>query len=398
VWLSKNEKYELLINSPRIRRRIMKITDVETVKLAYPLEKPLGASKGDFYQRTSALVRVYTDEDIIGVGEGLTDPLVVEAIIEKKLKGMIIGEDPFNIEKIWKKLFAGSVYWELKGATICAISGLEVALWDIIGKTLKVPVYKLLGGNCRSENKILAYASDLFWDEPDAMAETAAKYVKQGFSIVKTHLGRGLEEDEKRVKVMREAIGDKGLMVDINCAYDRVTAYREGKMLEKYDLFWYEEPLPPYDVDGYVELKRRVNIPIATGENDFTKLSFKELFLKNAVDYAMPDINRLGGLLESKKVCALAEAFNVVCSPHNWTSGVGLAATIQLMACTPSCELLEFDPTGYPLYEPLLAKPLKVKDGYVEIPDSPGIGVNLTDKIIEKYQFKPPKKKGLTLY
>ncbi len=279
-----------------------------------------------------------------------------------------------------------TVYWDRKGQGVSAASGVDLALWDIAGKHYGVPVYKLLGGDARGDGKVQAYGSDLFWDTPEKMAEAAGKIASRGFPAVKTHLGRGLKEDEKRVRAMKETIGDSELMVDMNCGYSRVEALKVGRMLEKYGVYWYEEPLYPYDVDGYAYLKSKLDIPIATGENEYTKWGFRELFLKNAVDFAMPDIMRCGGITETKKICAMAEAFSVICTPHNYTTGVGLAATLQVMACTPNCEWLEFDTTDFVLYETLLKKPLELDGkGMVKIPKDPGLGVELKKNIIEKY-------------
>jgi len=174
--------------------------------------------------------------------------------------------------------------------------------------------------------------------------------------------------------------------VDVNCVYDRVDAFKVGRMLERHGVFWYEEPLSPYDVDGYSWLKSKLDIPIATGENEYTKWGFKELFLRNGVDYAMPDIMRCGGITETRKICSLAEAFDVAVTPHSYTTGVGLAATIHLMACTPNCQLLEYDVTSFPLYENMLEKPLEFDDeGFLRLPESSGLGVRIPDKLVDEY-------------
>lgn len=369
----------------------MKITDVNVITLGVKLDSPNALSRNrKIGFRGAAFVVIDTDIGIQGIGEGYgPEFFIVKNIVERKYKPMLLGEDPLNIERIWKKMLTEPVYWDQKGQGVSAASGVDMALWDIAGKTFGVPVYKLLGGDAHGEERLRAYASDLFWDTPGRMAEAAREYVKKGFRAVKTHLGNGLEEDEKRVVAIKEAIGDADLMVDMNCGYDRITALKVGRMLERHGVYWYEEPLSPYDVEGYAYLRRKLDIPIATGENEYTKWGFKELFLKGAVDYAMPDIMRCGGITETRKICALAESFNVVVTPHNYTTGVGLAATIQLMACTPNCQWLEYDVTPFPLYEDLLKRPLEFdSEGRVKIPQDPGLGVELTEKVIEKYSVE----------
>ncbi|MBI3988452.1 MAG: mandelate racemase/muconate lactonizing enzyme family protein [candidate division NC10 bacterium] len=362
----------------------MRISDVEVVLLKKILAKPLVLSRGEVRERRFAFVLVHTDEGITGLGEGVGDPHLIQAMVERRLKPILVGEDPFDVERLWRRMFAGAVYWDLKGALLTAISGVDIALWDLKAKALGVPAYQLLGG--ASKEKISAYASDLFWDDPAAMAEAAAKSVADGFSVVKTHIGKDPEGDLARARAIRRAIGDQaGFMIDINCHFDRPTALWMGKRFREVNPFWYEEPLPPYDLEGYRELKDRLDLPIAAGENEFTKYGFLELFQRRAVDYAMPDIARIGGLTEAVKVCALAEAFNVPCSPHNFSSGVLLAATLHLMAALPGTDLLEFDVTGTSVYEELFVEPLLVQDGFVSIPHGVGLGVELTEEVRRRY-------------
>jgi L-alanine-DL-glutamate epimerase-like enolase superfamily enzyme len=369
----------------------MRITDIEVITLRVPQQKSLGLSNNrEINHRGASFVIIRTDEGVQGIGEGyVPEPSIFKIIIERQLKSMLIGQNPLAIERLWRKMMMNSVYWEQKGQYVSAVSGVDVALWDIAGKYYNIPVYQLLGGDVHRDGKVKAYASDLYWDTPEKMVQLAQKYTSLGFSALKTHLGRGLIEDEKRVKLLKETIGETELIVDVNCGYSRVDALKVGRMLEKYGVYWYEEPLAPYDIEGYAYLKRKLDIPIATGENEYTKWGFKELFLKNAVDFAMPDVIRCGGITETKKICALAEAFDVICTPHNFATGVGLAATLQVMACTPICQWLEFDTTEYTLYETLLKNPLEIdRKGMVTIPVEPGIGVELKKDIIEEYSIQ----------
>lgn len=366
----------------------MRITDVSVITLGHRLPESNGLSRNrEIGFRGAAFVVIDTDEGIRGIGEGYgPEYFIVKTIVERKFKPMIMGMNPLDIERIWKKMLLSPVYWDQKGQGVSAASGVDMALWDIAGKYLDVPVYKLLGGDVTIDGKLQAYASDLFWETPEEMAKSAERYVKQGFPAVKTHLGNGLVEDERRVIAIKEVIGEAELMVDMNCGYGRVDALKLGRMLERHGVYWYEEPLSPYDVDGYAYLKSKLDIPIATGENEYTKWGFKELFLKNGVDYAMPDIMRCGGITETKKICALAEAFDVTVTPHSYTTGVGLAATMHVMASSPICQWLELDVAPYPLFGDLLiTSPKPDGNGRVKVPEEPGLGVHMPEKIVKKY-------------
>jgi L-alanine-DL-glutamate epimerase-like enolase superfamily enzyme len=366
----------------------MEITDVSVTKLRAELDEPNAISKGrSTDSRAAAIVEVETDEGITGVGEGYgPNPHIVETIVERKFAETLVGEDPLDVERLWEELVRGYTYWDQKGQGVSAASGVDMALWDIVGKHYGAPVHRLLGGDAHGGGRVKAYASDLFWDDPGTMAETAAGYVDEGFAAVKTHLGNGRDADEARVRAIRDAIGDAELMVDMNCGYERPEALRVGRTLEEYDVYWYEEPLSPYDVDGYAHLREKLDVPIATGENEYTRWGFRRLFEAGGVDFAMPDVMRCGGITETKKICSLAGAFDVTPTPHNFSTGVGLAATLQVMACSPETEWLELDVTDYDLYESLLASSLDVDDeGHVAVPTDPGLGVELTDDLVETY-------------
>jgi len=368
----------------------MEITDITTVRVQHELDEPLGLSRDrSIDARSAAFVVVETDAGITGIGEGVgPEPYIVERIVEEKYAPRLIGADPLEIEAHWETMLTDDLYWDQKGQGVAAASGIDIALWDIAGKYHDEPVYRLLGGDTSGDGRLKAYASDLFWTDTDEMAARAAEYVDRGFQGVKTHLGRGIDADEERVAAIRDAIGDAALLVDMNCGYDQAQALRAGRMLEDYDVYWYEEPLSPYDVQGLATLRRQLDVPIAAGENEYTKWGFRDLFETDAVDYAMPDAMRCGGITEATKICTLAEAFNTVCSPHCYTTGVGLAATMHVMAASPAAQWLEFDPTEFPLYEALFTSSLTITDGYVSLPTAPGLGVELEEAVIQKYRIE----------
>ena len=343
-------------------------------------------SRGGFSVRNHTLVRVHTDTGITGLGEGIGNAHLVKAILKEQMCDLAIGCDPFNIEAIREKLLDSQVYFERQGSAICAASAIETACWDIKGKALGVPVHQLLGG--LFHDKLKAYASDVYWEEnPEMMGQRALKIVKQGFQGVKAHLGYGSpKEDWERVKALRQAIGDNiALMIDLNAGYQAMDAYQAANLWQEANLTWLEEPLNPNYINALADLRARTRIPIACGENEFRIYGFKQLFDHKTLDVAMPDIGRVGGIMETKHICVLAEAYGIPVSPHNFSSGILLAATIHLMASTPNTQWLEMDTSGNAVYEELLTFKLQMKDGYVEVPNQPGLGVELTEKTIKKY-------------
>ena len=366
----------------------MEITDISVVAFEADLENPNTISRGrSTSTRAAALVVVETDTGLVGIGEGYgPEPYIIETIVEQKYQPKLLGEDPRDVEGIWQEMVTQYTYWDQKGQGISAASGIDMALWDLLGKYHKEPVYRLLGGNAHGDRRPRAYASDLFWDDPEVMAEKAAGYVEEGFAAVKTHLGRGLEADRERVRAIQGAIGDAELMVDMNCCYDLPEARRVGHMLAEEGVYWYEEPLSPYDIRGLVQLREELSVPIATGENEYTKWGFLDLFQAGAVDYAMPDAMRCGGITETKKICTLGEAFGTTVTPHSYTTGVGLAATVHTVLSSAACRWIEYDVTDYPLYEAFLSAPIDLDDACrVALPTEPGLGVEIPDEVREEY-------------
>ncbi len=364
----------------------MKITDVRTVQLHRPLDRPQRTAQGSRTQRVFTFVLVETDAGITGVGDAFGDDVLMEHIVAHRLRPMAMGLDPTDIPALWTKLFASRSFWEIGGSVLCGISAIEVACHDIWGQAEGVPVYELLGGKTR--DRIEAYASDLHWEEVERMTETAASYVELGFRSMKTHVGATGEEerDIERIEAIRAVIGpDVGFMVDINTAFQRDQAMDFGRQIASANLFWYEEPVAPLDFEGHAKLRDALPMKIATGENLYTTHGFAPLFAAMGCDYAMPDILRCGGIQQARQICEAAVANNVIPSPHNYSSGVGTAATLHLMAALPDTQLLEFDPTGTAIYEELFIDPLVVESGFVHVPDRPGLGVRLTDEIMNRW-------------
>jgi L-alanine-DL-glutamate epimerase-like enolase superfamily enzyme len=364
----------------------MKITDIKVHLFKKQLSSTMQISRIGFQVRSHAIVEVITDEGISGLGEGVGDADLVKAIIECKLRGLALGLNPFNIETIRTKLIDSEVYMERKGSVICAASAIEMACWDIKGKALNVPVYQLLGGLYRE--KIETYASDVYWEEDASkMADNCLRIKSLGFKTIKAHLGCASPKDElSRIEAIRNAIGPEvKLMIDLNGGYDLMEARQAIKLWEPYDLFWLEEPLNPNYVSALSDLRHNCPIPIAAGENEFRVEGFKQLFDLNAVDVPMPDLGRVGGMQETKNLCAIADTYGLIVSPHNFSSGVLLSATIHIMASTPNARFLEIDTSNNAVYYEFFRNAPIISDGFLKVPHLPGLGIELGKDLLDKY-------------
>jgi len=379
----------------------MKIVDIKTYILCYQLkeEEIFGYSQGWYTSRTAMIVEINTNEGITGIGEAFGPSEITSAIIEHVYKPYLIGKDPMDREVIWEELYNKLRDHGQKGLSIEAISGIDIALWDIIGKNLNLPIHKLLGGAYRDRVKVYAtgfYRKKTHYQTEDLVKE-AIQYVENGFKAFKIKIGFDLKEDVTNVKTIREAVGDDILiMIDANHAYDASTAIQVGRKMEPYEIYWFEEPVPPEDIEGYIEVKRALDIPIAAGEAEFTKFGFRHLISSRAVDIIQPDCCVTGGLTEAKKIATLAQAWDIQCIPHVWGSAIAMAAALQLIAALPTCPLslnpkepvFELDQSPNMFRENLVTEPLKIKDGYIEIPEKPGLGVSLNRDFLQRYMVR----------
>jgi len=380
----------------------MKIKSVVVHVLQAPVSKPYRSSQGWIKVRSTVIVEVECDNGIIGFGEclchGQQPPQLAAAFVEHCYAPMIIGKDVFDVEVIWEELYNISRPYGQQGVAINALSGLDIALWDAIGKELGQPVCNLTGGKFRT--KIKAYATGFFRKEdekyPEDSITEALGYVEKGFKGMKLKAGFGSKEDIEYIRAIRQAIGpDIMLMADFNCAYNLSVARRIVLELEPEKIEFFEELLPPEDIDGYVQLRNLTSAYIAAGENIFGKIAFKEWVKAGALDIYQPDLCSCGGFTECKKIAALAQAWNTMIIPHAWGSGVGLAASLQYIASLaptpismhPLEMLLEFDQSSHPFRLDLINDGVEYKDGYVSVPLAPGIGVEVNRDIIEKYQI-----------
>jgi D-galactarolactone cycloisomerase len=284
-----------------------------------------------------------------------------------------------------------------KGLAVAAISGIDIALWDIKGKATGLPVCKLLGGCFR--DRVQTYATGLYFrrvdDLPAALAAEAAGYVAEGFQAVKMKVGLGLAADRANLRAVRAAIGPEiVLMADANHAFDSKEAIRLGRVMEDLGLYWFEEPVPPEDIDGYVEVKAALDLAIAGGEAEFTRYGFRTLLGRRAVDIVQPDTCNAGGLTECKRIMALALAHGIHYMPHVWGSAVGLAANLHLAATVPDNPpclrptplLFEFDRTENLFRDQLALTPIRHHQGWLTVPTGPGLGIEIDQGIVELYR------------
>jgi D-galactarolactone cycloisomerase len=371
----------------------MKIQKVEAYVLQGLLgKKAFGWSQGVANRRQTALCLVSTDSGIQGVGEAFYygGPAKIVASLMSDVYGpLLIGMDPLDNSVIWDLLYNHTRDQGMKGLPICALSAVDIALWDIKGKALGLPIYKLLGGAYREKARL--YATGLYEpqnvpDVKEALIEEALGYKREGFSAMKLKVGYGIKVDMEHVKAVREAIGeDTVLMVDANRAYNAPEAVQLAREMERYKVYWFEEPVPPEDIDGYVEVKQKSNILIAGGEDEFTRYGFRELIIRRAVDILQPDLCAAGGFTEMMKIVAMASAWNIPLIPHVWGTNVGLAASLQFFAALPHFPerrypaepFFEFDRSPHPLRDGVTREKFIMKNGYLDIPPRPGLGITL---------------------
>ena len=379
----------------------MKIIDVRVHVLRSALEQPFAFSQGWVSSRGATLVEVETDEGVSGWGEalcqGLQPPEIAAAAINKVLKDLITGADPLEPEVLWHRMYHQTRDYGQKGALIGALSAIDIALWDIAGKVRGEPVAKLLGGMFRT--RVQAYATGFYrikgHGEAARLAREAETHVANGFRALKIKLGFGIDDDLAVMRAIREVAKDKEVMIDVNHAYSVADAIRLGRSLEDmgWRLRWYEEPVVQEDLDGYAEVRRALATPIAGGENEYTLFGFRELLSRRALDIAQPDICIAGGFSGCRHIIALAHAHGVQVNPHVWGSAVGQAASLQLIAATPIANhslfprepLLEFDTSSHPFRNELTDCPLRQREGWVDIPQKPGLGIEVNRKVIEKF-------------
>jgi len=340
------------------------------------------------YRMSSIFVEIATDDGVTGIGGPITQEYAF--IIDTQLKALLIGSDPLAHELLWDKMYRHSVHGR-KGSTMMAISAVDCALWDLKGKALDAPVYKILGGPTRTE--IPAYASMLgFSIHPDRAVDRAREMVKQGYRAMKWFFrdgpadGReGMERNVDLVQQLRDGVGeDIDIMLDAWMSWDVPYTVKMAALLEEHEPRWIEEPVLPDKIESYAEIRRRVNVPISGGEHEYTRWGMKQLMDAQAVDVLQPDIYWCGGITETLKICAIASTYDLPVVPHGHSTN----ATAHLIASQPAnlCPILEYLVKWNTIHQWFLKTPLQPENGVVKLPDTPGLGMDLDEAKIEEQQ------------
>jgi len=370
----------------------MKITKVETIPLRLP---ELDATIADGIQ-DDVIVRVHTDEGITGIGEADSSPSVVKALVDapeswwrsRGLASMLVGEDPLHTERLWDKMYDGTLWMGRGGVAVQAISAVDLALWDIKGKALGQPIHTLLGG-ARRETLPL-YASMLFEADHARMRERAQRYVSQGYRAVKFGwgpMGPDLATDVALVREARRAIGDAALLVDAGAAWTLREAVRRLDAFHEYAPFWLEEALASDDLDGWARLTAASRgTRIATGEQESLASAFHDLLEIGRVDVIQPDLARAGGFTQGRRIADLAASHHALLVPHAWKSEILVAASVHFAATLPAVPFVEYSVAESPLRRELARSDLVVSHGTVRIPQGPGLGVELNEEIVTRYR------------
>ena len=339
------------------------------------------------------IVEIFTDDGHVGIGNAALAPPITKQVIDLYLKPLLIGADPWNIEFLWQHMYRKTMAFGRKGIGMAAISAVDIALWDLLGKSAKQPVFRLLGG--RTKPRIPIYASRLYSIELSELAGEAKRYKKEGYRAMKLRFGwgptdgaAGMQQNVALVKTVREAVGDGiDVMADAYMGWTLDYAKRMLPLLEPFNLRWLEEPVVPDDIHGYAELKSYARIPIAGGEHEFTQYGFRDLLQVRAVDYIQFDTNRVGGITQARKISALAESHSVPVIPH-----AGQMHNYHVVMASLNSPMAEYFPivdveVGNELFWYIFDGEPKAKDGFVDLDDNlPGLGLTVNEKALAKFE------------
>ncbi len=372
----------------------MRITDVEAIVLRQPAvdERIADGSQDDL------VIRISTDEGITGIGEVDSAPEAVRAIVHApgshaiagSLRELLLGEDPTQVERLWDKLYRGLIYVGRRGIALHALSGIDIALWDIKGKAEGKPVSELLGG--RRRDRVRAYASMLMPETEEEVTERVRALRAQGFTAVKLGwgpLGRDPDRDVELARAAKAAMDGGEVLIDAGLGYvaDAKTAIRVARELERIGIFWLEEPFEPDEYEAYAELADAVDIRVAAGEQDTTRWGFRELLDRGHVDLVQPDVTRCGGITELLRIAELARERGAETVPHAWKSGIIKAASLHVNAVLPDALFQEYCVADTPIATKLTRERLPIDaEGYVAVPTGPGLGVELDEEVLARYR------------
>ncbi|MBQ5954252.1 MAG: mandelate racemase/muconate lactonizing enzyme family protein [Lachnospiraceae bacterium] len=387
------------------------VTKVEAMVLRYVYDKGIADAQNFFSARSAVIVQVHTACGITGIGESASFGGPAETtkyIIENELAPIVVGEDASAVSKIWQKMFDRTRQHGRSGVILACMSGIDIALWDIVGKKAGLPVYKLFGGY---NDRVVPYASSGFYSPgktAEDMAEECRSYFKRGFKYAKIKIGRNpemlltplhnmahaeecqysVEEDLVRIEACCAVAKEFGarIMVDANNTLNTFSAIQIGKKLEDLDIFWFEEPVHVDNISGSAELAAALSLPVAGYESEIGAYRFRELIDRKAVDIVQPDVIWSGGFTECNRIAVYAAMHNLPCNPHAFSSGISLAANLHFLASLPNGGLLEMDQNYYPLRDDLITNKIDIaEDGFVYVPQGPGLGVDLNLDTVSKY-------------
>lgn len=367
----------------------MKIVEVKAIPLSSPLKNMPRRGMGQPVKKDAVIVRVRSEDGIVGYGHAhdSLNPIVTAELVNANLAPIVVGQDGMAVEDIWPLIYAKQGQTHTPGnALYCAQSGVDMALWDLRGKALGQPVYRLLGG---SRKKIRAYCggASFGYKSVEALIDEAQRYVAQGYTAFKLRLGDTVENDIRRVQAVRTAISSTvDIMVDINTRYGWTDFQRALPALEECKVFWVEEPFPPDAVGDFAKVNATTRLPIAAGENHYLRYQARQLLETGAIDIIQSDPSKCGGITECKKIADMASAFRRAFAPHNATSGVVAAACVHLLCAAQNALVYEADlsPTN-PFRDELVIGAPAIIDGYVEPNDKPGLGIEVDESLFAKY-------------
>jgi len=342
-------------------------------------------------QAETTLVKVSTDEGVVGIGEAHAPPVasITRGIVDDLLGPILIGEDPLQIEVLWEKMYSSMrLRGHNTGFMLEAIAGVDIALWDLAGKALGQPIYRLLGGPFRES--IPVYASGVPGATVEERVAAVRRFVGQGYGAIKASVGRGdVDDDLEVIRILAEAVrGEADLLVDAHGAYDVATAVRAGRLMESWGVYWLEDALCPEDVSGYAALCQALDLAIAAGETVCTRYQFRDWLERRAVDVILPDVCRAGGISEGRKIANLADTYGVPwCAHVSIGSAVHLAAALHLAAATPNFLICEYPSTPNPLGDALLRAPLAPVGGQIRLPEGPGLGIEFDEEALAAHRI-----------
>ncbi|HTZ84084.1 MAG TPA: L-rhamnonate dehydratase [Candidatus Acidoferrales bacterium] len=340
------------------------------------------------------LVEIFTDEGHVGLGNAALAPQATKQVIDLYLKPLLIGQDPWDIERLWQHMYRKTMAFGRKGIGMVAISAVDIALWDLLGKSANQPVYRLLGG--RTKTRIPVYASRLYSVELNELATEAKRYKDEGYQAMKLRFGwgptdgaRGMQKNVALVRTVRESVGDEiDVMADAYMGWTLDYAKRMLPLLEPFHLRWVEEPVIPDDIQGYTELKKSMRIPIAGGEHEFTLYGFRELLEARAVDYIQFDTNRVGGLTQARKIAALAESYSVPVIPH-----AGQMHNYHVVMASFNSPMAEYFPVvdvevGNELFWYIFDGEPRAKNGSIDLDENtPGLGLKINEVGLKEFDI-----------